>query len=576
MTTPLFALALLLVQNTTASLEGFIVKTTTGDAVPNARVILNRIDGSLGEGYSVTASSGGKFLFSSVQPGRYRVFANKNGFVRAEYGQRAPNKPGTEIAITTGQQLKEYNIQMMPTGALAGHVYDMNGEPMPNVDIAALLYKYTEGRRLLTRVQQTRTNDFGEYRLFYLAPGEYFVSATPLDPPRIEGNALVMFSGPGTSADNGQRGLPTGTRIATSGSRNAVEGILDPSAKDHGYLTSYFPGTADPQQATAIRLDPGVNYTGIDFTVAPVRVLHVRGQVVNGRTGQPAPDASVQLVPRQLGPTAATRQASTTSFDSQGTFDIRAVAPGSYRLIGAVSDRGRLTGSILLDLSGDMDNVRLVVNRGFTLPVRFTIEGRAIDERDPDIARMGVNLVGESTGQLVGGSTVRGAGGNAGTFVVQDIAPDDYRIVVLNLPRNSYIKSGRLAGTDVLNSGLRIDTQPNAPLEIVVSFDTGKLDGLVLDGRNQPAANVAAVLVPDANRNKRRELYKSGTTDASGRFHLEGIAPGDYTVFAWEDVESGAWQDPEFVRRYEDRGRRVHIDERGQTSVELNIIPARP
>jgi Carboxypeptidase regulatory-like domain len=216
MTAPLFALTLLLVQNTTASLEGFIEKIVTGEAVPNARVILNRIDGSLGEGYAVTASSGGKFLFPIVQPGRYRLFANKNGFVRAEYGQRAPNKPGTEIAVTAGQQLKEYSIQMMPTGALAGHVYDMNGEPVPNVDIAALQYKYNDGRRTLTRIQQARTNDFGEYRLFYLVPGEYFISANPLDPPRIEGNTLVMFSGPGTGVADGQRGLPIGTRIGVS------------------------------------------------------------------------------------------------------------------------------------------------------------------------------------------------------------------------------------------------------------------------------------------------------------------------------------------------------------------------
>ena len=39
-----------------------------------------------------------------------------------------------------------------------------------------------------------------------------------------------------------------------------------------------------------------------------------------------------------------------------------------------------------------------------------------------------------------------------------------------------------------------------------------------------------------------------GTTDAMGRFHIEGLPPGDYKAFSWEDIETGAWQDPDFIR----------------------------
>lgn len=314
-----------------------------------------------------------------------------------------------------------------------------------------------------------------------------------------------------------------------------------------------------------------LNYTGIDFTISPVRILHVRGQLINGRTGQAAVGTSVQLLPRRLNPSAGSRQATTITFDSQGTFDLRAVAPGAYRLVGRTTDLGeQIIGSMSLDLSGDVENLRLVLNRGFTLPVRFTIEGRPNNDRDPDIPRMSLDIVSESTGQVVGivASAPRFAG-----YTLLGIPPDDYRIVVLGTPRNSYIKSALLNGVEVLNDGIHLDAQPNGPLQIVVSLDTGKVDGLVLDAKNNPAAEVTAVLVPEARRSKRTELYRTVTTDTSGRFHLENVAPGDYTVFAWEDVESGAWQDPEFLRRYEERGRRIHVEGNTQASVEIRVIP---
>ena len=63
------------------------------------------------------------------------------------------------------------------------------------------------------------------------------------------------------------------------------------------------------------------------------------------------------------------------------------------------------------------------------------------------------------------------------------------------------------------------------------------------------------------------------TTDETGKFHLEGIAPGDYSLFAWEDIDDSLWRDPEFVRRNEASGRPVHIVESGNENVELTAIP---
>jgi hypothetical protein len=45
-------------------------------------------------------------------------------------------------------------------------------------------------------------------------------------------------------------------------------------------------------------------------------------------------------------------------------------------------------------------------------------------------------------------------------------------------------------------------------------------------------------------------------------------------VFAWEEIESGAYHDPEFLKPYEERGEAVKVAEGGQQVVRLTLIPS--
>jgi hypothetical protein len=68
------------------------------------------------------------------------------------------------------------------------------------------------------------------------------------------------------------------------------------------------------------------------------------------------------------------------------------------------------------------------------------------------------------------------------------------------------------------------------------------------------------VLLPDSQR-QRVDLYQSRTTDANGAYLFEHIAPGQYKLFAWEDIEKDAWRDPAFMRLYEASGKEIAIGE---------------
>jgi hypothetical protein len=256
--------------------------------------------------------------------------------------------------------------------------------------------------------------------------------------------------------------------------------------------------------------------------------------------------------------------------------------------------------------SSDVENLTLAVTPGSTVSGRVTLmlDGSdasidpsrlrvMIQSRTPGIPAFAAGGVGPGGRGGPGGQGGQGAQngqpGLAGqqavntppgqvkadrTFTLANVSPGDYRVTVNGLPRTAYIREMRLGGTDVLSEGLRVDGPPSGALDILISNSTGMLDGVVLDGRQNPAANITAVLVPDTTRRQRSDLYRTVNTDASGKFHLEGIPPGDYKAFAWEDVEPGAWQDSNFLTNYENQGRNIQIPEKGTATVELKVIGA--
>jgi len=69
-------------------------------------------------------------------------------------------------------------------------------------------------------------------------------------------------------------------------------------------------------------------------------------------------------------------------------------------------------------------------------------------------------------------------------------------------------------------------------------------------------------------------VYKIAQTDQNGHFVLIGIAPGDYKLFAWEDIEPYSYFDPDVLKQFEDKGKPVHVVDSTKDTVELTLIPA--
>jgi hypothetical protein len=127
--------------------------------------------------------------------------------------------------------------------------------------------------------------------------------------------------------------------------------------------------------------------------------------------------------------------------------------------------------------------------------------------------------------------------------------------------------------SDVLMEGIRITGAMTNRLEIVLGTDTATLTGRVLDAKQTPTPNVTAVLVPDPARRFRLDLFQDISTDGNGRFRFQGVVPGEYKLFAWEDVAPGAWHDPEFLRTLENLGTPVQIGPGTNQPADVKVIP---
>jgi protocatechuate 3,4-dioxygenase beta subunit len=96
--------------------------------------------------------------------------------------------------------------------------------------------------------------------------------------------------------------------------------------------------------------------------------------------------------------------------------------------------------------------------------------------------------------------------------------------------------------------------------------------GVVRDDRGQPAVGVEAVLVPERARDH-AELYRTATTDRSGRFEITSVVPGDYRIYAWAAMEPYAYFAPEAQRRFARQATSVRVSERSRNNVEVTLIP---
>jgi len=584
-------------QGPPASVEGVVVRFGSNEPVPGSLVELRRIQAGpvnpalqgLPAGVvlanvpgaqppapplTTTTSDGGRFQFLAVLPGDYRLYATReSGYTPAEYGQRSPSGEGIPLQIEAGRPYTNIRLSVAPTGAISGRVLLGNGEPAEYARIGLLRAAYRDGNAIWVLAQATTSDDRGEYRFYAIPPGKYWVSAQPWD----SRSTRVPYTSEPTVYPNRFAGQQT------MGAPMVIQRVLESGEMVEEFVRRvYYPGTPEEKAAKAIVVRAGEQVQGIEFSIASsmVHSRRLRGTVLDGETGKPAGGAIVRLTPRQL--VGAGLIVPATTVGNDGTFEVKGLTTGAYSML---VTSGRTANAYMMIDAGeaDVDGIKVVATQGVDVPWSASLEGgdataltqmRITLVRDPDVIGpppIGGVVSAGWTGPPQGTFTPQSQAAGSG-FVMRNVPFGEYRLRLSNLPDGAYVKSIRRGNEDVLRDGVKILGPPNSPIEIIISKNSGRLEGRAMNRSGQPEGNVPVVLVPAFDRS-RNDFYRKISTDANGAFRFAGIAPGQYKVFAWEDVLDGAWQDPDFLRTYETRGASVDIQDGRSVTAEVQVIP---
>jgi hypothetical protein len=518
---------------TACSISGLVVKLAGSVPLPSSTVRLESIDDHT-RSFSGVTDMGGRFEVKGIEPGRYRLRVIRNGYITQEYGQRTPNDPGAVLALSPGQDWKELLFRLLPSGVIGGRIQNENGDPLPWVRVSALRVTYLRGKRTLSSEQTVVTNDLGEYRVFGLRPGRYFLSATYRP---------------------GQR--------------------LDPSEEDEdsaaigkfGYVPTYYPGTPDPARATALIVKAGDEISSMDLVLEPTAVYSVRGHVSvsSSRRNQNGIILALEARSTGIGWSVPSRQSVVDKPD--GAFEIQEVLPGSYTLSAVWFEEGR---RYQARQSVEITNVDLE-GLQLTLLPGTDVRGQMLWDPHLCLEKEALRVFARSVDTVFAYVSQLPIAAN-GAFSLHELPEGLYRITISGQSQDCYLKSIRYGGMEISAEGFNVIRGTQATLEVTIGSRGARVQGTVKDADGLPAVGVWVVLVPNEAHRSEFHLFKQRSTDQYGRFDIRGIAPGDYKLFSWEQAEQNAWEDPDFLKPFESKGQSTSLGEGDGKSIDLVAI----
>ncbi|MFY9530863.1 MAG: carboxypeptidase-like regulatory domain-containing protein [Candidatus Acidiferrales bacterium] len=522
------------------SIAGQVVKSGTKEPLKKAHVYLQKEDDQ-NSGYSAITDAAGHFVIQKIESGRYELRVERTGYVLESNGQHSPNSQAAILALDPGRKIQDLLFRMAPWAIISGRVTDEDGEPVPNVEVQAMRTSVRQGKRTLASAGGVNTNDLGEFRIYGLAKGHYFIRA------QIGGRwkASLSYS---NSGDTG-------------------------SGPETGYAPIFYPGTPDEARAAAIDVMPGQEVPSVDLTLIPIRTFRIRGHVLDAVLGQPAKDCGVALMRHDPNPFGYSFGAQKETSCTKGAFELSDVVPGSYYLIAmSMSAKKTYTARVAVEVvNTNVDDLTLTFVPGIDLTGRILVEGH----EPMDVSELQVVLYDpEQYFSGAGSEDVKADG----TFIAQNVAEGNYQVHVAgergDFPPDFYFKSARANGEEVLEKGLTIGQGGSrGPLVIVLSSAGARVEGSVTDENDSLSVGAVVALVPEGERRKQFRFYKDTTTDQYGKFILRGIAPGEYKLFSWKGVEDNAWEDPDFLKPFESKGVVVTAGENGHIAIQLRLIP---
>src|SRR5215472_5212815 len=498
----------------TCSIQGTVVAAGGGEALRGARLILTPIGiGTRTQASVASADGDGHFVISGVPPGRYNFQASKTGYVPQGYRPDGNDGAQTPLDLVAGQKLEKVQFKLRRAAVILGRITDENGEPAAGVQVEALVSaSRSTGLELPSLrgqwfpIKVVMTNDLGEYRIYGLPPGNYYVAA--------------IDSGLGELAATMAAATIPGNQLAVHGGVFGSPGLANSSTI---HPAVYHPGVTQRNQAQKIRVAAGEEMR-IDMALPTQKTVTVSGRVLEPN-GKPAPQTSVLIRAQNLENMLSSMRTMGAT-DAQGDFEIKGVLPGTYVATANGSFEGKdFWAEQALEVAAEnVTGLRLQLSGGLQISGRIIVPAGST----PDITEAQVVLSPPQGSQQFGFAEIK----EDRTFTASDLHPGTYTVMVNGLPEGWYASSADFGGENVLERGLKIGEATVAhSLVVTLRSATAKVEGTVLKG-NDPVAGAMVRLVPERPSQYRPGLERSAATDQRGHFVIADVVPGSYRAVA--------------------------------------------
>jgi hypothetical protein len=521
-----------------------------------------------------TTNNDGGFEFRELPAARYTLTASKTGYLTLQYGQRRPLEPGKPIDLAAGQALTGLHFALPRGSVITGRVIDEFGEPVPDATVQAMRYQYLGGQRQLTPAGRTaQTDDIGQFRVFGLAPGDYYIAATVRTPGQGAISAEVADRVQSGLAASGAAAEVVTTLQGLTGAAAAMslQAIGSEPVEPTGYAPTYYPGTTSAAEAQRVTVGVAEEVPGISFSLSPVRLSRISGTAVDSQ-GAAIPRGMVMMRPSRGGPALMRGNASGGAI-MNGAFRIAGVPPGDYLLQIRSGRNGPDAefASVPVSVAGsDIQGLVISTARGATLAGRVILGGT----NAPTPASMQISVVSTDLGQTPFGPGSMGTRvSSTGTFELRGLSGTAL-FRVSPLPSGWTLKSVRLGGADITDIPYEFKGgETLSGLELELTDKVTQIHGIVTSSRGEPITEYAVVVFSEATDRWQppTRFVRTGRPDQEGRFQIRGLPPGRYLAAAVEYLEQGAEADPDQLERLKPGASPLSLDEGETRQLELKL-----
>lgn len=529
----------------TTVIRGQVLAADTGRPLRRARIRLSAPE--LGNEPRTTSTNlDGRYEIKDLPAGRYTIQVSRSGYLSLNYGQRRPLEQGKPLQVSDKQVIENIDFALPRTSVITGRITDEFGEVVSDAQIFAMRSTYFLGRRRIAPAGPVaRTDDAGQYRIAGLPPGTYVVMAT--------------------------------LRETWTVNEKGVEQTI-------GYAPTYFPSATTVANAQRVTVGIAQEVGGTDFSLIPGRAVTITGTATDSR-GRPLAGRRVGVSQEIVGPAGGSyMSAGGATIGPDGTFTIRNVAPGEYRLgTSTTIDSATSTTPIheaariplVITDGADVTGVTLTTSAGWSVSGRIVTEDGSI----PSLARDRIRILG----RLVDGDM----NPRTGDFIAADSGrvKEDWTFLTTNifglariratLPDGWAVKSILHEGHDIADTPMELRSgEELSSIQVVVTNRVTTLTGQLNDEKGTPLTYGTVVVFANDRQKwvEESRWVRAARPDQQGEYQIKGLPPGEYLAVALEYVEDGIWHDAEYLDSIREHAQKLTLREGQSESILLKLV----